>query len=133
MLVKKEWMDNPEISDEVLGQLIRALHAGAMPQHAVAKVLYTAVKPEHERVNNYVKNKENQRSEQSRKAALARWSNTPAMQQHNSSNANIDKDIDKDIEIENSKWDIDIKEEMRPLSRSQQVIVSQFDNMFGDI
>jgi hypothetical protein len=96
-LVKKEWLDNQEISDEALGQLIRGLHLGVMPQHAIAKVMYTAVKQEYEKVNNYVKTKEDQRSEQSRKAAQARWSNTPVMQQHTNSNANKDTGIDTGI------------------------------------
>ena len=112
-LVKKEWMDNKEISDEALGQLIRALHLGVMPEHAIAKVMYTAVKQEYEKVNNYVKTKEKQRSEQSRKAAQARWSNTTAMPQHTNSNANIgidtDKGIDKGIDL-GMVWDKIINE-----------------------
>ncbi len=59
--------------------------------------MYTAVKPEYEKVNNYVKTKEDQRSEQSRKAAQARWSNTTVMQQHTHSNANTDTDTDTGI------------------------------------
>ena len=108
-LIKKEWMDNQEISDEALGQLIRALHLDTMPQHAIAKVMYTAVKPEYEKVNNYVKTKENQRSEQSRKAAQARWGNTTAMHQHTNSNANIGTGIGTGIDL-GKEWDKVINE-----------------------
>ena len=99
-LVKKDWVDNAELSDEVLGQLIRGLYADAMPKHTIAKVMYTAVKEEYAVVNNYVKDKEKQREERSRKAAQARWGNAKAMPKHTDSNANIgiDKDIDKDID-----------------------------------
>ena len=99
-LVKKDWVENVELSNEVLGQLIRSLYADTMPEHTIAKVMYTAVKEEYAVVNNYVKDKEKQREERSRKAAQARWSNAKAILKHTDSNANIgiDKDIDKDID-----------------------------------
>ena len=98
-LVKKEWLNNPGITDEVLGQLVRALNAEVMPEHATAKILYDLVKQEYALVNNYTQRIEENRSTKAKNASQARWSNAKAMHEHTLSNANIGIGTDTGIEI----------------------------------
>ena len=96
-LVKKEWTENDMLSDEQFGMLIRALYCSSMPEDDLVKGMYIAYMQEYARVNNYMLEDAQARSEKAKKAANTRWNNAKPMLKHANSmleDANIDIDID---------------------------------------
>ncbi len=136
ILFKKEWISNPEITDEALGQLLRGLHASVMPEHTIAKVMYTAVMQEYELINNYTKEAEKRISDRSRNAANARWGNAPVMLMHTLSNANIDTDKDtgkdKGIDIDKGIGDKELANILRSkLNKINQTEIGPYESLIN--
>ena len=100
-LIKKEWTENELLTDEQYGMLIRALYSSSMPKDELVKGLYIAYMQEYARVNNFMQEKAQARSEKAKNAAKARWNNAKPMLKH--AIIDIDKDIDKDIVKNNKK------------------------------
>jgi len=103
-LVKNEWAENKMLSDEQFGMLIRALYSSSMPKDDLVKGLYIGCMQEYARVNKFVQEEAQARSDKAKKAANSRWSNAKTMLEH----ANID--IDKDISIDIGKGIDRVKE-----------------------
>lgn len=98
-LVKKEWTENELLTDKQYGMLIRALYSSSMPEDDLVKGMYIAYMQEYARVNGFMHEQAQARTDKAKKAAEARWSNAKPMLEH--ANIDIDKDIDigKDIAI----------------------------------
>ncbi len=102
-LVKKEWTENELLTDKQYGMLIRALYSSSMPKDDLVKGMYIAYMQEYARVNNFMVEEAQARSNKAKKAAEARWNNAKPMLKH--ANIGIDKDIDidKDMDIDIGK------------------------------
>jgi hypothetical protein len=139
-LLKKNWMEDlNNLSDEDFGRLVRSLFTSGVPQGNLS-IIYGLLKDEYDRVNEKREEGLAKRREASAKAVQMRTTGSPVVtpevlpQEHRThTHTHTHTHTKTDIQVDNIKWDIDSKKELRPLSRSQEVIVSQFDNMFGDI
>jgi len=94
-LVKKEWTENELLTDEQYGMLVRALYSSSMPEDDLVKGMYIAYMQEYARVNNFMVEEAQARSNKAKKAASARWNNDKPMLKH--ANIDIGKDIGIDI------------------------------------
>lgn len=92
-LVKKEWTENELLTDNQYGMLIRALYNSSMPEDDLVKGLYIGYMQEYARVNGFMQEQAQARSERSSKAANARWGNADSMPKHASIGIGIGKDI----------------------------------------
>lgn len=127
------------LTDEDFGRLVRSLFTSGVPEGNLS-IIYNLLKDEYDRVNEKREEGLAKRREASAKAVQMRTSSSPVVlpevlpQGHRThTHTHTHTITDTDVEEIGKDWAIDTKKELRPLSRSQEHIVSQFDSMFDNV